>query len=56
MSALPTRLGVVGLGLVGASLARNVRRVDPAVRIAAVEPSAEVRTQALADGVVDEAD
>ncbi|MGC4001364.1 MAG: prephenate dehydrogenase [Anaeromyxobacter sp.] len=55
MGALPGTLGVVGLGLMGATLARNVRRVDPSVRIVAVEPREEVRAQALADGVVDAA-
>ncbi len=52
---LPGHLGVVGLGLMGASLARAVRRVDPGVAITAVEPHEEVRLRALADGVVDAA-
>ena len=52
---LPSHLGVVGLGLMGASLAPAVRRVDPGVAITAVEPSEEIRTRALADGVVDAA-
>jgi prephenate dehydrogenase len=53
--ALPGTIGVVGLGLMGASLARAARAVDPSVRIVAVEPREEVRAQALRDGVVDEA-
>ncbi len=53
MSALPRTLGVAGLGLMGASLARAVRALDPAVRIVAIEPSAEVRARAVADGVAD---
>lgn len=53
MTALPRTLGVAGLGLMGASLARAVRAKDPSVRIVAVEPLAEVRARALADGVVD---
>jgi prephenate dehydrogenase len=52
---LPSHLGVVGLGLMGASLARAMRRVDPEVAITAVEPSAEIRARALSDGVVDAA-
>jgi prephenate dehydrogenase len=55
MSALPRCAGVVGLGLMGASLARGLKAADPAVRVVAVEPSAEVRARALADGVADEA-
>ncbi len=53
--ALPRQLGVVGLGLMGASLARAVKAADPSVRIMAVESSEEVRSQALRDGVADEA-
>ena len=52
-SALPQTLGLAGLGLMGASLARAVRARDPSVRIVAVEPDADVRARALADGVVD---
>ncbi len=52
---LPRQLGIVGLGLMGASLARAVRAVAPGVRIVAVEPRGDVRARALADGVVDEA-
>ncbi len=52
-SGLPRRIGVVGLGLMGASLARGVKGADPAVRVVAVEPRAEVRDRALADGVAD---
>jgi prephenate dehydrogenase len=47
------QFGVVGLGLMGASLARAVRGRDPGVRVVAVEPDAAVRRQALADGVAD---
>jgi prephenate dehydrogenase len=52
-AALPRTLGVAGLGLMGASLARAVKALDPSVRIVALEPSADVRARALADGVVD---
>ncbi len=51
--ALPRALGVVGLGLMGASLARAARAKDPAVRIVAVEPREEIRRAAIADGVAD---
>jgi len=55
VAALPAQLGVVGLGLMGASLARAVRAAERGVRIVAVEPRAEIREQALRDGVADEA-
>ncbi len=53
MSALPRTLGVAGLGLMGASLARATRAHDPSVRIVAVEPRGDVRERAVADGVAD---
>jgi prephenate dehydrogenase len=52
---LPRALGLVGLGLMGGSLARGVRALSRDVRIVAVEPREDVRRRALADGVVDEA-
>ncbi|HET8722813.1 MAG TPA: prephenate dehydrogenase/arogenate dehydrogenase family protein, partial [Anaeromyxobacteraceae bacterium] len=52
---LPRRVGIVGLGLMGASLARGIRAVDASVHLAAAETGAEVRARAVADGVVDEA-
>jgi prephenate dehydrogenase len=55
VAALPRTLGLVGLGLMGASLARAARAADARVRVVAVEPREDVRAQALADGVVDEA-
>ncbi len=55
MAALPRRLGIVGLGLMGGALARVIRRAGPGVAVTAVEPRDEVRAQALSDGVVDEA-
>ncbi len=51
---LPRRVGIVGLGLMGASLARGIRAVDASVHLAAAETGAEVRARAVADGVVDE--
>lgn len=53
-AGLPRRVAVVGLGLMGASLARSLRAADPAMGIAAVEPDAAVRARALKDGVADE--
>ncbi len=55
MTSLPRRLGVVGLGLMGAALSRAARAAIPGVHIVAVEPRAEVCGQALAEQVVDDA-
>ncbi len=51
---LPRTIGVAGLGLMGASLARAVRAADPTIRIVAIEPREEVREHALAERVADE--
>jgi prephenate dehydrogenase len=53
VNPFPRTLGVAGLGLMGASLARAVKAKDPSVRVVAVEPRGDVRERALADGVVD---
>jgi len=54
MTALPRTVGIAGLGLMGASLARALRAADPAVSVVALEPREDVRARALADGVADE--
>jgi len=59
MAGLPAdvrTLGVVGLGLMGASLARAARAADGAVRVLAVEPRDEIRARALAERVADAAE
>ncbi len=53
--AMPRTLGVAGLGLMGASLARAVKALDPEVRVVAIEPRDDVRARAVPDGVADEA-
>lgn len=53
--SLPRRVSVVGLGFMGASLARAVKAADAGVRVVAVEPREDVRALALADGVADAA-
>ena len=55
MTSLPRTIGVAGLGLMGASLARALRATDPGIRLVAVEPREDVRARALAERVVDEA-
>ncbi len=54
-TAVPGTLGIVGLGFMGASLARSVRRVAPGARIVAVEPREEIRARAVRERVADEA-
>jgi len=51
--SLPPAVGIVGLGLMGASLARGLKAANPAVRVVAVEPDAAVRQRARAEGVAD---
>ncbi len=53
MTPLPRTLGIAGLGLMGASLARAVKALDHSVRIVALEPRGDVRGRALVDGVAD---
>ena len=50
---LPRRVGIVGLGLMGGSLARGLKAADPSIHVAAAEARADVRERAVADGVVD---
>jgi prephenate dehydrogenase len=50
---LARRVGVVGLGLMGASLARALKAADPRIRVAAVEPREEIRSRAVPEGVAD---
>jgi prephenate dehydrogenase len=53
-AGLPRRVGVVGLGLMGASLARGLKALDPSIHVAAAESREEVRARAVQDGVADE--
>lgn len=50
---LPRRVGIVGLGLMGASLARGLRALDPSIHLVAAESRDDVRARAVGDGVVD---
>jgi len=51
---LPRRVGIVGLGLMGASLARGLKALDPSIHVAAAESRDDVRARAVPDGVADE--
>jgi prephenate dehydrogenase len=54
-AALPRRVGVVGLGLMGASLAQGLKAARAGVGVVAVEPREDVRERALDEGVADQA-
>ena len=47
------RVGIVGLGLIGGSLARALRRLDHGPRIVAFNRNRDHAERALADGVID---
>src|SRR5690606_20449634 len=49
-------VGVVGLGLMGGSLARAVKRSTPEVRVVGADADPDATARALADGVIDAAD
>lgn len=49
------KVGFIGLGLIGGSIARAIRRVHPDVRIIAYNRTASVLNDALVDGIIDEA-
>jgi prephenate dehydrogenase len=53
-AGLPRRVGIVGLGLMGASLARGLKALDPSIHVAAAESREDVRARAVQDGVADE--
>jgi prephenate dehydrogenase len=50
------RVGILGLGLMGASLARALRRVRPDLTLTGSDPDAATMRRALALGLVDEGD
>lgn len=49
------QVGIVGLGLIGGSLALALKRALPGLRILGVDRAAEALSQALAAGAIDEA-
>ena len=51
----PERIAIVGVGLIGGSLALALRRARPAVRILGVDIDPGAREQALAERAIDEA-
>lgn len=53
MTALPSPVGIVGLGLVGGSLARALRERVRGIELVAVDPDRTTRTRARREGVAD---
>ncbi len=49
------KIGFIGLGLIGGSIAKTIRRVHPSARILAYNRTQEVLNQATREGVIDEA-
>lgn len=47
------RIGILGAGLIGGSLAKAIRAARPAARIAVGDPDADTRAAALAEGIAD---
>lgn len=52
---IPPGVAIVGLGLMGGSLAKAIRAAAPSTRVIGIEPREELRAQALSAGAVDEA-
>ena len=52
---VPPRLSILGLGLLGGSVALAARRARPGVRIVGYDPSPDAASSAVARGVIDEA-
>lgn len=51
----PLNIGFIGLGLIGGSIAKALRRVHPDIKIIACDKDTESLTAALSDGVINEA-
>jgi prephenate dehydrogenase len=51
----PRNVVIVGLGLMGGSLARALKRVGPAFHVSAITPERDTVERALADGAIDRA-
>lgn len=49
----PNSIAIVGLGLIGGSLAKSLKRADPGLRIAAVDLDEKALRAALDEGVID---
>jgi len=52
---MTSRIAIIGLGLIGGSLAKALRGNDPGMEIAAADPDGAALAAALAEGVIDEA-
>ncbi len=52
MSTLPKKIGLIGLGHIGGSVAKTIHRIHPAITLIAYDPCAETLQAALAEGVI----
>ncbi|MCD8323867.1 MAG: prephenate dehydrogenase [Clostridiales bacterium] len=51
----PEKIGFIGLGHIGGSVAKTIRRIHPDIRMIAYDTNAETLAAALADGVIEKA-
>ncbi|MCD8152445.1 MAG: prephenate dehydrogenase [Clostridiales bacterium] len=51
----PEKIGFIGLGHIGGSVAKTIRRIHPEIRMIAYDTSAETLAAALSDGVIEKA-
>ncbi len=51
----PSRIAIIGLGLIGGSLARDLKRADAALKLAAADTDREALRAALDQGIVERA-
>lgn len=47
-------IGFIGLGLIGGSIAKAIRRVHPEIRLIALDENASVLVEAMRDGIIDQ--
>lgn len=50
----PDKIGIIGLGLIGGTLAKTIRHIHPAVQILACDPNSDSLAQAKAEHVIDQ--
>lgn len=50
---IPDAIGIIGLGLIGGSLAKTIHRIHPDIRILACDPNEESLSLALKDGIIE---
>ncbi len=51
---IPEQIGIIGLGLIGGTLAKTIHRIHPTIRILACDPDADSLAMAQKDGIIQE--